>query len=581
MKRMNNPYRIGVFASCMVFLLVACTNNGEDLDDTTDVIESDGKYVGKDVGNFAAEEWFPGGQLGTTRNVFAGCYQDRTPSAMATHFYDPFFMGEQMFEKRYTEHTKPYNGLGPASVRTSCIDCHPSYGHGKRMDRYVTQYQNGNGYLLAVYHPTDGANSNDGPFIAEVTGMPQTLATAPFKAPIDESQIDLTWHTVQEMPSGLPMQFEDGETYELIYPEVNIPASAFNTLPKPENVAVRLESTIGIIGSGLIDAIPQDSIKAQYERTAAYAKMAGREELINPNFWDLAANDFAAGALYSLNEGKLADGTYVPAGTKALKRFTYAMTRASLQDGPGANAIWNITNVSRPDRPKLYTTEAWADAMAQDADVIAAIQADPTSPYYHDGTAKGIAQAVKTLLSPATNQFDNAYHNFQPEMSSEQFYNLMVWHRGLAIPRARDLNDKQVQRGKEMFTRIGCAQCHRPKWQTTDDNYWTPTSIAEKPLPQYPNQTIYPYSDFMHHKLYMANDIHGSWCRTTPLWGRGLSMLNTGAQDRLHDCRARNEFEAIMWHGYSKESHAFESVFNFYNLPKADREAIVKFLRSI
>lgn len=572
---------LGAFLIGMA-VLSACS---DELDDTENVItsgsESEGEYIGKAVGNFTADEWYPGGNLGTTDNVYAGCYEDRTPSAMSGQFYDPFFLGEQMFEKRYTEFAKPYLGLGPASVRTSCIDCHPSYGHGKRMDSYTTQYQNGNGYLLAIYHPDDGANSNDGAYISEVTGMPQTQATHPFKAPIDESQIQLIWHTVTQMPSGLPLHFADGESYELIYPEVNIPNSAFNTYPKPENIAVRLESTIGIIGSGLIDAIPEDSIKAQYAKVAAYAQSIGREDLINSSFWDIASGDFAAGALYPLNEGKLADGTYVAAGTKAVKRFTYAMTRASLQDGPGANAIWNITNVSRPDRPKLYTTNAWAEAMARDNEVISAIMQDPASPYYHDGTPEGIAEAVRTLLSPNTNQFDNAFHNFTPEMTSDQFYNLMVWHRGLAIPRARNLQDKDVQRGKELFTKIGCAQCHRPKWQTTDDNYWTPTCIADKPLPQYKNQTIYPYTDLMHHKLYMANDIHGSWCRTTPLWGRGLSMLNTGAQDRLHDCRARNEIEAIMWHAYSKESHAYESTYKFYNLSKADRDAIVKFLRSI
>lgn len=83
------------------------------------------------------------------------------------------------------------------------------------------------------------------------------------------------------------------------------------------------------------------------------------------------------------------------------------------------------------------------------------------------------------------------------------------------------------------------------------------------------------------HRLFMINDIHGSWCRTTPLWGRGLSMINTGAEDRLHDCRARNEIEAIMWHAYSKQSEAYFSAEKFYYLPKSDRDAVVKFLRSI
>ena len=80
---------------------------------------------------------------------------------------------------------------------------------------------------------------------------------------------------------------------------------------------------------------------------------------------------------------------------------------------------------------------------------------------------------------------------------------------------------------------------------------------------------------------YITNTIYGSWCRTTPLWGRGLSLVNTGAEDRLHDCRARNEIEAIMWHGYSKDSQAYESAEKFYHLNKSDRDAVVKFLRSI
>jgi CxxC motif-containing protein (DUF1111 family) len=79
----------------------------------------------------------------------------------------------------------------------------------------------------------------------------------------------------------------------------------------------------------------------------------------------------------------------------------------------------------------------------------------------------------------------------------------------------------------------------------------------------------------------MANDIRTGWCRTTPLWGRGLSMRLTGANDRLHDCRARNELEAIMWHGYSKKSDAYWCTEKFYHLPKADRDAVIKFLQSI
>lgn len=586
---MKRIYLMGSLAMALSLSLFSCTDeNSDPSGEDFKPMESDGKYVGEAVGNFSKEEWYPGGELGTTDNVASGCYEDEAPAVTAQGLIDDFNAGEKFFERQFTSANSGFKGLGPASVRRSCLDCHPNYGHGRRMDSYTTSYGNGNGYLLAVYHPVDGANSNDGGYVAEVTGMPQTQATEPFKAPIDESQVKMQWHHVTAMESGLPMKFPDGEAYDLIYPEITIPRSAFRTNPNPYDtgnkaVAVRVESTIGVMGTGLLDAITEEDLKAQYASTANYyknvAKVADVSEYVNPKFWDASADNFAAGAWYPATEntGVYADGGN---GKPMVKRFTYALTRATLQDGPGANAIWNITNVTRPDRPKLYTTNAWAAAMAEDKEVIEKIKNDPTSPFWAS-TDDEISKRVNGLLQPGTNQFSNEWHNFEPEMSADHFYEFMVWHRGLAIPRARNLNDARVQQGKKVFMEIGCASCHRPSWKTGSDNYWTPNMIAGKKLPRYANQTIYPYSDMMQHKLYMANDIHGSWCRTTPLWGRGLAAINGSGVERLHDCRARNEVEAIMWHAYSKNSHAYNSALKFYNLSKADRDAVVMFLRSI
>ena len=535
---------------------------------------NDYKFVGKAVGNFEKEEWFPGGELGTTMNTVKSSYEDETPAIERSDLSDAFKKGEIMFEHDFIHNStnKLFTGLGPAYVRSSCIRCHPGYGHGKRVTQYDADFR-GNGYLLVVYHPVDGANSNDGPFVSELTGMPQTKATSPFLPPVDEKGIQISWKNVTAMESGLPLHFPDGEPYSLIYPEVSIAASAFNTDPKPTNIAVRLESTIGLYGTGLLDAILQDDIRDQHRQAAKYAEL-------NPAIWDKNKNDWAGDPTL----GKLNGAWYRLAdGTMRVKRFTYGMTRASLQDGPGANAMWNITNVSRSDRKNLYTTKAWALAMSKNADVIAEIKKNPASPYYHDGTDAGIAEAVKTLLDPETDQFNNPYHRFKPEMTDNNFWQFMVWHRGLAVPRARDLNNPQVQRGKKVFMEIGCASCHRPKWKTGPDKYWAPASIVSNSLslPTYPYQTIYPYTDMVQHRLFMKNDIHNSWCRTTPLWGRGLSLVNTGAEDRLHDCRARNEIEAIMWHAYSTKSDAYRAAEKFYRLPKKDRDAVVKFLRAI
>ena len=580
-----------MICAATLMLATACHDDNDDTQNGLGTLTPSEDIFGKANDTFSAEEWYPGGVLGTTEKA---SYSAAAPAVEnIAGMEEDFNTGEDLFEHLYTFEQAPRKGLGPAWVRNGCIYCHPSYGHGKRQSNYRANTI-GNGYLLVIYHPDNNA------YISEVTGMPQTQAMTPFKAPIDENQISIEWKNVTAMESGIPMQFADGETYSLIYPEVRIPQSAFNTDPKPVNYEVRLESTIGIYGTGLLDAISDDDMREQYRKEAPYVEL-------NPAMWDKAANDFAESAYYKAPYNDLGTfhGTHGP-----VKRFTYAMTRGSLQDGAGANAIWNITNVTRSDRHYLYSTPAWAKAQSQDPEVISYIKAhgaDVTSilhPYYADGTDEGIAERVKEILSvtsiAAKPTFDKYLFNGAPylgeeEMSDKQYYQFMVWHRGLAVPAARDLNDADVKRGKQLFTEIGCTQCHRPSWTTGDDNMWVDASIKSyansnnlatdgdytKLLPKYPKQTIWPYTDMVQHRLYMVNDIRTGWCRTTPLWGRGLSRQLTGADDRLHDCRARTEIEAIMWHGYSKQSDAYESTLRFFNLKKSDRDAIVKFIRSI
>jgi len=580
---------VGAAAALSLLTLNAC----HDDDDTNDLggLTPAEDVFGKSNEVFSAAEWYPGGQLGTTTKP---SYSAPAPAVeRIAGMEEDFNTGEDFFEHLYTFEQQPRRGLGPAWVRNGCIHCHPSYGHGKRQTEYRANTI-GNGYLLVIYHPDNNA------YISEVTGMPQTQAMTPFKAPIDENQISIEWKNVDAMPSGLPMQFADGETYSLIYPEVHIPQTAFNTNPKPENYEVRLESTIGIYGTGLIDAITDEDMREQYRAEAPYLDL-------NPAMWDKSANDFAPSAYYSSGYNDLGTfrGSHGP-----VKRFTYAMTRGSLQDGAGANAIWNITNVTRSDRHFLYSTTAWAKAMSEDPEVIryikenGALATSILHPYYADGTDTGISERVFDILSAtsigkkATFEkylYLGAPYNGEEEMSDKQYYQFMVWHRGLAVPAARDLDDAAVKRGKQLFTEMGCARCHRPSWKTGDDNMWVDASIKAyadanglakdgdytKLLPKYSNQTIWPYTDMVQHRLFMENDIRTGWCRTTPLWGRGLSRQLTGSDDRLHDCRARTEVEAIMWHGYSKESDAYESTVKFFNLGKSDRDAVVKFIRSI
>ena len=487
------------------------------------------------------EETYAGGLLGTTFNQSASAYEDPTPAVEQAGMVNAFKYGEYFFERTITQDNAPFNGLGPLYVRSSCESCHPGYGHGKRMERYRADDW-GNGYLLVVY------NKNTNAYEPSVAGMPQTKAVAPFKAPIDETKIQISWLNYTDEWNNT---FPDGETYSLIYPHVNIPEDAFYA-PLVNNYAdlnFGLEVTIGIYGTGLLDAIPDDSLKAQYQKEYN----AGAD--LNPAIW--ASSDWAS--LYG--------------NTTHPKRFTYALSRGPLQDAAGANAIWNITNVTRSDRRKHYLDlngTIYATTASQDQDV-----KDNFYTYFPQWNLTGdTAQDIYNYLTSK---------ELPVEMSDQDYVNFMVWHRGLAVPAARNLQDSTIQRGRKLFRDLGCATCHRPSWETGDDNFTDPNGFfkdGDSRLPRYPHQKIWPYTDMVQHRLFMVNDIRTGWCRTTPLWGRGLSQICSGHSDRLHDARARNVIEAIMWHG-SAQSDARWTVEKFRTLSKSDRDAVVAFINAI
>jgi CxxC motif-containing protein (DUF1111 family) len=553
-------------------LTLGCTDDDNNSDNSSSITpeESDGAYVGKAVDGFTAEEWYPGGELGTTTNIASNCYEDNTPAVEAQGFNALFQQGDRMASNPYTISTKPYNGWGPVASRQSCSDCHSGgYSHGHSRTDFLPK--KGNGYIVSVYTP-DAPGSNDGPLVEQLTTFTMTMAMEPFKPQLDPTQVKIEWHDVTEMKSGLKMQFPDnGETFELRYPTATVPVTAFNADPRPAEGSydVRLIVSCNFQGLGLIDAVSNEALEAQYKSEDSY----GAE--LNPEFWDASAK-------------KLKDDAYAEDafGNKFVKRFNYDLLEGCLQNDV---ALWDELNVLRSDIKHICTTKAWTKAMSEDTTIINQILAEganpqsPLHPYYYDGTFEGIKAALTYLLSPEDdiNLYDNKYYNFTPEMTDDQYHAFMTWHRGIAVPRARDLNNKDVKRGKELFYEIGCTNCHKPSWTTGADNYGRSKILEGKNLPQYANQKIYPYSDLLQHKLCMEQDIHGSWCRTTPLWGRGLSSVVCGKEDRLHDARARNEVEAIMWHAYSKDSQAYDTALKFYNLPKADRDAVVKFIRSI
>jgi CxxC motif-containing protein (DUF1111 family) len=432
--------------------------------------------------------------------------------------YKQFMRGERIADKSFVaSEGMGYSGLGPVYIRKSCIACHPSYGgRSQRVDKYDSN-DSRCGYLLMVYNPNDPALPLATKYF---TGMTQTRAVSPYKAPINESGITIDWINYTDEYGN---KYADGTSYSLIYPKVSIAQSAilFPDFDMSQHAA-SIEATIGIYGTGLLDAISDEDLRAQWQEEQTRGYCAG---VIGGDIDETGLNPYYPG----VHPG----------------RFTYLCTRATLDNGPGANAIWNITNVTRPDRKYNYITEEYAKVMSKDADVQQAL-------------GKTESEIFDNLMSKT----------LDPEMTMEDYEAFMVWHRGLAVPAARNIDDKTVQQGKKIFTETGCVACHRPTW-TTRSNY--------KPLPAISNQKIYPYTDLLRHNLDMKEAGRIQVCRTTPLWGRGLSKIVSGHTDKLHDLRARNYEEAILWHG----GEAKQCKEKFRNMSKEDRDALVKFLEAI
>ncbi|WP_397380023.1 di-heme oxidoredictase family protein [Pseudomonas sp.] len=167
-----------------------------------------------------------------------------------------------------------------------------------------------------------------------------------------------------------------------------------------------------------------------------------------------------------------------------------------------------------------------------------------------------------------------APHGGEPEVSDNILATVLFYTRNLAVPARRDVDAPEVIAGKNLFHQAGCQSCHTPQFTTAAD-------AAEAELA---NQVIRPYSDLLLHDMgegladnrpeFLAT---GREWRTAPLWGIGLTETVNGHTQFLHDGRARNLLEAILWHGGEAEA-AKQTVLTF----NADeRSALLAFLNSL
>lgn len=166
-----------------------------------------------------------------------------------------------------------------------------------------------------------------------------------------------------------------------------------------------------------------------------------------------------------------------------------------------------------------------------------------------------------------------ALNGGQPEVSDKVLDRVAFYSSTLAVPIRLTAETPGVLAGKRLFARVGCTGCHTPSHVTEANGV---VALSE--------QTIWPYTDLLLHDMGEALSdnrpsfaAQGAEWRTPPLWG--LSQLRAVNKHSflLHDGRARNVEEAILWHAGEAE----ESANNFRALEQDERIALIEFVHSL
>ena len=161
-----------------------------------------------------------------------------------------------------------------------------------------------------------------------------------------------------------------------------------------------------------------------------------------------------------------------------------------------------------------------------------------------------------------------------PEVPDDRLDRVTFYAQTLAVPAMRNADDPAARRGARLFAEAGCAVCHSPR-HVTDESH---------PVRPLRGQIIYPYTDLLLHDMGdgLADGrpeglASGREWRTPPLWGIGLVKTVNGHTMFLHDGRARNLEEAVLWHG----GEAQGARDRFTLLSAEERGDLIRFLESL
>lgn len=161
-----------------------------------------------------------------------------------------------------------------------------------------------------------------------------------------------------------------------------------------------------------------------------------------------------------------------------------------------------------------------------------------------------------------------------PEITNDILDAVTFYTQMLSVPMSNATDRTIATTGKQLFTNVGCASCHRTEMKTG----------SQAVHPRLANVVFHPYTDMLLHDMgdgladnRSDGEANGREWRTPPLWGIGKIVVVNKKRRLLHDGRAHTIEEAILWHG--GEAHASQQL--FIRLSKAERALLIAFVESL
>ncbi|MGH1370830.1 MAG: di-heme oxidoredictase family protein [Cellvibrionaceae bacterium] len=440
-----------------------------------------------------------------------------------------FSVGNSFFRNPWVaapSSTKARDGLGPLFNTNACQNCHIKDGRGHApsdsADSSITSQQANVSMLVRLSVDSDQplaphqANHVD----PHYGGQLQDFALPGLKP---EGIINVNYQYQDVTLNG-------GETVQLRQPTLGISQLAYGSLHPNIRLSARIAPPM--IGLGLLEAIGDERLSQLADANDNNDDgISGRLNLV----WDNRSQSLQPG------------------------RFGWKAGQPSLeqQNAAAFNGDMGITS-SLFRQENCQTSQITCHQRAA----------------HGNGLTPKSKPAIKAEPKPAGESKGASKSGPKPEVAPHLLNQVTFYTGNLAVPKRRTPQDSRVKAGEAIFAQLNCDGCHTSSHTTRADYHH----------PWLANQSIKPYTDLLLHDMGEGLADHsqeflasGREWRTPPLWGIGLTQAVSGVESYLHDGRARNLQEAILWHG----GEAQRSRDLYQQLAPEQRQALLAFLRDL